>query len=82
MKPIRRCSAAKLPLLQPLADAKREEVAVRIGEIARGAEALERAAAAERDIARELRDRGEGEFSTEEAAALEHTHEDVATRRR
>jgi hypothetical protein len=52
-----------------LADAKRRLQATKIGELARAAESLERAAAAEREIAETARDAATGEGLNEEALA-------------
>lgn len=59
-----------------LADTMRRQKAVEVGELARAAEALERAAAAERRIAEESKDAAEGDGLNEaEAAAMLAEHE-------
>lgn len=52
-----------------LADTKRRQLAVEVGELARAAEALERAAAAEREIASAAADASQADGLTEEKAA-------------
>jgi len=58
-----------------LADARREQQAVEIGEIARAAEAVERAAAAEREIARQSADAPLAGVGRDVASALSREHE-------
>jgi hypothetical protein len=61
-----------------LSDAQRLAAAVKIGELARAAEALERAAAEERDIAQQTQDIGDGGDATAKAEELAQRQRDVA----
>lgn len=70
---------AQAAVEEALADTQRAEAAVRVGELARAAEALERAAAAERQLATEAsRAANAGGLSTEQTAAMKHVQEDVS----
>lgn len=62
-----------------LADARRRRLGIEIAELAQAAGALDRAAAAERDIAQESQQASEGEgLEAEEAAGLNRRQADVA----
>ena len=54
-----------------LADTKRRQLAVEVGELARAAEALERAAAAEREIASAATDAAQADGLSEDQAAAD-----------
>jgi hypothetical protein len=69
---------AQAAVEEALADAQRAEAAVRVGELARAAEALERAAAAERQVATEASRAAEASgLSAEQTAAMKRVQEDV-----
>ena len=70
---------AQAAVNEALADTKRAEAGVRIGELARAAEALERAAAAERDVAAEAAQAAAADgLSSKAAEQLRPVQEDVA----
>lgn len=70
---------ANAAIEEAIADAKRAEAAVRIGELARAAEALERAAAAERELGAQAAAAAEKEgLSAEQAAAMEQIQKDIS----
>ncbi|MBM4003012.1 MAG: hypothetical protein FJ295_06940 [Planctomycetes bacterium] len=62
-----------------LADTQRRQLAVKVGELARGAEALERAAAAERDVASKAAQGTEAGLPQPELQQMLEENDDVAT---
>jgi hypothetical protein len=69
---------AQAAVEEALADAKRSEAAVRIGELARAAEALERAAAAERQLGETAAEAAKANgLTAEQAGKMKHVQADV-----
>ena len=70
---------AQAAVEENLADTQRAAAAVKIGELARAAEALERAAAAEREVSMQATAAAKGKgLSAEEANALKQVQQDVS----
>ncbi len=70
---------AQAAVEETLADTQRAAAAVQVGEFARAAEALERAAAAERDVSKQAAAAAKADgFSAEQANALKKVQEDVS----
>jgi hypothetical protein len=69
---------AEAEVATELADARRKHKAVEVGELARAAEALERASAAERTIGRQMQLAAARELPAEQRALLAAEHADVS----
>lgn len=70
---------AQAAVEETLADTQRAAAAVQVGELARAAEALERAAAAEREVSVQARAAAKAEgLSAEQASALKKVQEDIS----